>query len=273
MDFLDTMANFFHKCVEDTLYYLWNDPYVQTAGLFLLDKYVHFVILLKNNEFIQFLLKTESQRKEPTEMNWYEKCHLSLLSNSKYDLCSRLFYLGNNTEYETLIFDSYAAFYHEFQDGYVDFMKKSDEISRQMVFKNFKDHCFIGKTNNKYLIRVWYPGHINTLDDSDETIDPLNTIQKLEPSKVGFIFMEYRHPRMSRPIEFNIPKEMMMNGNEILSPPFIYRLLLHQNLHFYFDLEYTIQIVDHNIESKVLNSKYYILLKSNDYTILPLQKI
>jgi hypothetical protein len=143
-----------------------------------------------------------------------------------------------------------------------------------MVFKNFKDCCFIGKTNNKYLIRVWYPGHRNTLDDdSDNTIDPFSKIQKLAFSKVGFIYMEYRHPRMSKPIEFNIPKEMMMDGNEILTPPFVYRLLLHQNLHFYFDLEYTIQIVDHNIESIVLNSKQYILLKSEDYTIMPLQKM
>jgi hypothetical protein len=88
-----------------------------------------------------------------------------------------------------------------------------------------------------------------------------------EDSDSEFISIEYRHPLQYKSIPIIIPKGMYKVGNEILSPTFILRYLKYQSSSYHFDMEYTINIIDNNVNMITLKSDNYILLKPNGYTI------
>jgi len=127
-----------------------------------------------------------------------------------------------------------------------------DKIQEKIYMISFERQCFC---------KINIP---NTCKDSLSIL----TISNLR-SEVSFFLIEFiSSSKWYSPISLSIPKEMLMVGNELFSPAFLLRLLEHQKEPFYFDDNYQLVLVDHNLVSFVLTSNQYIQLNLSTYDII-----
>ena len=91
-----------------------------------------------------------------------------------------------------------------------------------------------------------------------------------EVSEVEFLSVEYRHPEMSTPLSFSIPRSMYLVGNELFSAGFVLRWLEYQPLweSFQFDELYTLHLIDHHIRQITLHYDEYIVLEKEEYRVV-----
>ena len=87
-------------------------------------------------------------------------------------------------------------------------------------------------------------------------------------SNVSFLDIQYHHPKMNSPLPLEVPKEWCCIGNELFSAAFVLRMLYYQELPFVFDMNYTLNIMDSDLNAITLNSSQHIMLKNTDYNIL-----
>jgi hypothetical protein len=95
----------------------------------------------------------------------------------------------------------------------------------------------------------------------------------LQYSKVEFLHVDYRHPKMGDiGIELTIPKQLMIVGNELFSPAFLYRWLKYfsnvSNVSFVFDDTYCVYLMDDNVNQHILRYGDYIVLGETDIEIV-----
>jgi len=83
-----------------------------------------------------------------------------------------------------------------------------------------------------------------------------------------FLFVEYHHPCMTTHLEIDIPPEYYLEENELLFPAFVYFLLETQSSPFVFTMDYEIHIVDHQLQSFVLQSHQSIQIHHDGYVII-----
>ena len=118
---------------------------------------------------------------------------------------------------------------------------------------NILEYLIIAKYENKYYYYVKKPREI-FLDN--------------EISNVTFLCISYNHPNMKQPIFIELKKSEMVEKNEILSAAFIKRILDYQPEKYVFDMNYTLKIIDNNVNELVLNSKQYIVLNETNYCVI-----
>jgi hypothetical protein len=89
-------------------------------------------------------------------------------------------------------------------------------------------------------------------------------------SSVVFLNIEYRHPKMGDTvIEISLPKQIMIAGNVLLSPAFLYRWLKYfSNVPFVFDDAYCVYLMDDNVNQHILRYGDYIVLGKTDIQIV-----
>jgi hypothetical protein len=89
-------------------------------------------------------------------------------------------------------------------------------------------------------------------------------------SSVVFLNIEYRHPKMGNTcIEITLPKQIMVAGNVLLSPAFLYRWLKYfANVSFVFDEAYCVYLMDDNVNQHILRYGDYIILGKTDIEIV-----
>jgi len=114
------------------------------------------------------------------------------------------------------------------------------------------------KYNNQYITYSCFP---------DKT-DKAKLIRfPIQPSKVSFLSIEYVHPAMSQKIVMDIHNDYYMSNNHLLTPLFVKRFLEYQSQSYYFDMDYELNLMDSDLNLFSLNSKQYILLNNEGYTI------
>ena len=90
---------------------------------------------------------------------------------------------------------------------------------------------------------------------------------KLLMSKAKFMSIDYTHPLMNESIPLELPSEMMVAGNEILSSGFVLRALKHQSRSYVFDTDYIIKVVDGMVNMFELKYEDYIVLTDIGYCV------
>jgi len=133
---------------------------------------------------------------------------------------------------------------------YVDLFHRNEDISedeedQRLVIVKYKGNHNVRKVDKKMIL------HVNK-----------------EKSNVHFLTVQYFHEKQSiNPITLDIPKSMYLVGNELLTPTFVLRCLKYQSTPFYFDLNYTVKIIDDKIQMFELKYDEYIVLEKNGYKI------
>lgn len=197
------------------------------------DIYVNIILWIQQNEFIKFINHLlYPKRVEPSDPEWIGIFSL-VKQHQKYEL------IETYEDYPTDINKRHL----EFCNHYIDFLSSP----------RIKEHFLIAKQNDNYYCRTYLPA----LVDSEWGF----------ASDVEFIYIEYCHPKMQKPLELTIPHGMLRVGNELFSPAFVLRLLLGQTYYYLFDLDYTLKIMDHNITQITLSSQNYIILEKEGYII------
>jgi hypothetical protein len=87
-------------------------------------------------------------------------------------------------------------------------------------------------------------------------------------SKSSFLTVEYTHPKMQNRISIELEQGLYFTNNVILSALFIKRYLEYHPEEFIFDENYTINLMDNNINMITLTYSQSILLSEDSYTII-----
>ena len=94
-----------------------------------------------------------------------------------------------------------------------------------------------------------------------------------EPSlaNVRFLSIQYSHPSMKEPLFFNIPRGMYYCGNHILSAAHVFRLLQYQSADYVFDTQYTLHLMDQDVNESQLTSQQYICVEKDRFAVCTVQ--
>jgi hypothetical protein len=136
------------------------------------------------------------------------------------------------------------------------------ECNVRGIFASIEDIeiLMLMKSGGLYLSRVIYLlGH----DDSSLDLHPL-----WSPSSVRFLSVEYHHPSIDNPVPIEIDRGFYLEGNHLLSAAFVKRCLEYHSKDCLFDMNYTLKIMDGNINTIELKSDEYVVLDSDNYKII-----
>ena len=135
-----------------------------------------------------------------------------------------------------------------------ELLKSYDESKEYLINDHIEEILYTIKYKDSYIVR-----RVN----SETPMKPI----VFEDSEADFMSIEYKHPLQRNPITIVIPTGMHKIGNEILSPSFVLRFLKYQPSSFHFDMEYTIHIIDNDVNMFTLKSDQYLLLTPEGYEI------
>ena len=184
-----------------------------------------------------------NHRIEPNEVSWINHSTLDHfypnIHSDAYSYIEKYEYLPDlQIDYTTLFNTSILLTY-----------------TKSFINETNTSQLFTMKHDEKYIYRI--------LSTNTNIITPYC----IKPSKTHFLSIIYTHPKLDNGIHIEIPKNGLLQGNEILSQHFILRYLEYQSFPFWFDLKYTLQIMDNNINQFTLSSNQYLLLSEKEYII------
>ena len=89
-------------------------------------------------------------------------------------------------------------------------------------------------------------------------------------SEVGFLSITYSHPKMKEPIEINLSPKYLFVGNQILSRTFIAKYMCQQSIftNYIFDQNYTVDIMDNELNQVQLGWNNYLLIEKDSYKVI-----
>lgn len=119
---------------------------------------------------------------------------------------------------------------------------------------------FVVRKDDKYVFRM-FPCSFSANDNKEL---PLVIPEK---SAIQFVIIEYKHPKMYDKIELKIPDSYYVEGNEILSPAFIQRMLQLQRSFYVFDFDYEVLVIDDDLECKKIHYNNYVKIEKTSYRI------
>ena len=135
------------------------------------------------------------------------------------------------------------------------------------------DHeiVLILKSDGKYLSRVSLKDRTCKSEVGGDQKSKPHSPDVFTPTRMQLIIsVEYTHPRMNEGIMLDVPREFMNVGNEILSPAFVYRCLKYQNKPFYFDMDYTVKILDSFVSASEVKSDEMVVFEKTGFQIVKL---
>ena len=89
-----------------------------------------------------------------------------------------------------------------------------------------------------------------------------------ERTPTHFLSIEYSHPELAENVTIELSASTYIEGNEILSKPFVRRYLEYQPEPFVFDDNYKLTIMDSKIRILELTSNQYIAICKRGYEII-----
>ena len=184
---------------------------------------------------------------EPYKLTWYSNCWIEKTSIDQY-------------------------IFHEKIADSEDNDKTGKYCLIDMATENWPyDPMFIGKIMPSINCDPKY--YCRRIDGRETEQDNVNiSLFPAIPSSTHFLSVIYKHPEIEKPIELSIKNGWFMEGNEILSASFIHRELAYQSKSFIFDKEYTVQIIDENINIIEIGYYEYIIIKNDSYEIIDIKQ-
>ena len=119
--------------------------------------------------------------------------------------------------------------------------------------------------------RAWLISRIYKIvpGDSDHRLE----IASFAPSAARFLAVSYRHPRMATSLAIEVPPEMCLAGNQILSKEFVLRWLSYNAAAgaYAFDMDYSLSavvMVGASISEVALTSAQHVVLEEGGYRVV-----
>lgn len=202
----------------------------------------------------QYRHRKEDIRSEPTENNDNWICVSQMIPKTERNIRNLYFWNKPTESTRKNKFNLKEKYFNPIDTYDVD---KSSKINE--VFCSLYIHYFNIKDKRMRQVSV-----------SASTFNEHLVKDSIVPSKVSFIDIQYSHPSMSNPLVLDISKDYFLVGNELFSPAFVQRMLYYQPYPFVFDLDYSLEIMDKDLNSVSLKSNQYIRLSESDYQVIDL---
>jgi hypothetical protein len=194
-------------------------------------------------------------RIEPFQSQWMSVC---TLSRDPEDLKITLTSNGDHTVEFGYLFDE--KFYNN-PDWPKDRAAESFSVSCEVhaAFSKFEDveTLMLLKCGDLYLSRSVLTA-------------PTKSTLSWTPSSVRFINIDYSHPKMMIPLSLTVETGFFLEGNHLFSAAFVRRCLEYQNnpSDYYFDTNYTLTIMDDQVNMRFLTSEDYVVLEKESYKVV-----
>jgi hypothetical protein len=161
---------------------------------------------------------------------------------------------------------------YKYNEKYMEILDSNDDECLQFIRDNqlykladkLADKLAVGlvviKSENLYTYRLLTDVKLQEFDNDGELSD------------IRFLSIEYSHPKMKNTLYIELSKNHFLIGNQILSFVFILRYL-HYNFYqnqYIFDEDYTLNIMDNNINMITINANQYCELEESIYKIVDL---
>lgn len=92
-----------------------------------------------------------------------------------------------------------------------------------------------------------------------------------EKSEMNIISVTYKHPKMDESIELTVPKNIFYCHNQLFNAAFVYHCLQYQSMPYIFDENYNIEILDSNVDSKIIKYNEYLHIYKDKMTVQSLE--
>ena len=194
-------------------------------------KYCVDKIQLFNGKLRDF---TSRAKREPVATRWIQTCKLNKIPPAP-----------------DRFFENYQILSEE-DDYSVAFSNASQSISNNTMREN---GIIVMKNNDWYAVRLCSSVDIPTV---------------LSGTTSGFrpMSISYSHPELPESIEIQLHEGFWCIGNELFSPAFMRRYLEYQELAFICDEQYSIQIIDSNVNVYNVKPNQYIRVDNENISIL-----
>ena len=104
--------------------------------------------------------------------------------------------------------------------------------------------------------------YVYVCNDMNNNPDILN-----HRSNVKFLYIEYHNKITDEIVEIFLNHEYYINGNQLFSPAFVYKLLGNRLESKKFNMNYSIHLIDNNIKTIEIKNDEYVELNYHDYEI------
>ena len=86
-------------------------------------------------------------------------------------------------------------------------------------------------------------------------------------NKAGEVTDLFENKDIEETVDISIPKSHFIENNEILSLSYLKRYFSYEEITFPFSTNYALTVCDSNLNSVTINTKQYILLLKDGYTV------
>lgn len=169
--------------------------------------------------------------------------------------CNKMIIKKVNDKY--ILNENYQYYYDE---GSINHNVIAYLISQSFAYNNNDTHVSNALTIFKY-------NDAQIIRNASQTYSIQNNYIFI-PTKYRFMTVQYI--KDDAIITLYIPKSMYIVHNILFTPTFILRCLMYQKEYFVFDYDYSLKIIDHDINIIEIKSNQFILLEENSYKILVL---
>jgi hypothetical protein len=237
-----------------------NAMYENACVKFVCDGYCSFYKTVINSIF--------GIRVEPTEYPWSNISYLAmeLEAESCCCGCGKLFCSCNITY--NIVASNYKELYvHEDvknEDTFLNELFESKENHEQPT----KECLMIHKFDRDHTIYNIIP--LDRCKEEQSSAELPLDASSMKKSSMWFLSIEYTHPKLSKPIYLDIPRNVYMVGNVILSPTFVARYLAYNygtGMFNVFYPDYKLTIIDKNVEIITLHGNQCIKILEDGYMI------
>jgi hypothetical protein len=244
------VVNYNAVAINALMYYSIFSNKTRDYFMYFYKKYPFFKYVIDSKVYTikYFVAKSINQKIEPFNTNWVNTSILSTRDRSRFSgeehKLLEIYDFMNKLSIETII-----EVFCSVSESAIGLMQTNKRYGETMVTMKLED--------------VYY-SRIFTEKKPEYSVFTCPA----EPSKVKFLSIEYTHPYMKKGIVIEVDPGYYYDKNEILSALFVKRYLEHQPILYHFDKDYTINVMDSNINSFTISSNEYIVLGKNDYKIV-----
>ena len=186
----------------------------------------------------QVEILTSTAKREPGTTRWIQSCKLL---------------------HENNIPNHYFEHYQFISDEHA-FTSYNDALQSIATTSNSENGMVIMKKNEHYLVRL------------SNTTENMSIEKELNESSFRPMSISYSHPQMDESIMITLPDGIWCVGNDLFSPVFVRRCLEYQNQFFVFDDQYSIQIIDNNVNVFSIDKNQYARVQDKTIEFISISK-
>jgi hypothetical protein len=243
-------------CITAFKYYINAYTYAQQTYNHLYTEYPYFTLAMDESRFYQKKVYSYigNYHVEPNEKGWYLTQFLmenkSVINNKCYEVCLEKVPAYLYKELQHLPSKCIENVTSKYDD--------SINATKSIVYGS-------NKVQEGFLIMKLYDTYICRSAFHNTSLS-MDTSLPIEPCKNHFINVEYTHPQLTHTISIDLTGMYLVN-NIVLSPLFLHYVLSLQSLPYIIDNEYSINIMDQDINMFVLTYDKYIIFDNDKYYV------